>query len=338
MADYIEHTDLHSIKSSTCHICETPVTDVGQPGAVLGKCRDYEEYYRLLCICTNDYMSNDEFGEDGREEWRWGAETSLLESGVHLEEGVLWALGCVGLRTLIVLDMLHTIYLGLLKHVMEWVIPFLTQNEWIDKFNRLWREMPPYPGFEPFHKSYTSTQQWQGKEMRRVGRVLLPIFVGALHNPSRLQKERFDKAISCVKAFVNFHPMTQYQSHTEETIGYMKEYFDKSLCSKDVFARYRLSNSGKKTADEYRKKRAEYYRCTYVQLIQLLDEPIGMSSTHLIRRRGSNPEFKDLVLKTRKAYIENPDAPSWSVRLLLYTDGFWVPSNPLMGLSGLVQS
>ncbi|KAI5802753.1 hypothetical protein FPQ18DRAFT_300871 [Pyronema domesticum] len=132
--------------------------------------------------------------------------------------------------------------------------------------------------------------------------------------------------------------MTQYRSHTEETIGYMKEYFDEFLRSKDVFTRYRLSKSGKKTADEYRKERAEYYRCTYVQLIQLLGEPIGMSSTYLIRRRGSNAEFKDLVLKARKAYIENPDAVFWSVRLLLYVDGFWVPSNSLLGLSGQLQS
>jgi len=54
---------------------------------------------------------------------------------------------CISPRTIIVPDILHTIFLGMIKHLMDWAMLFLEQHSRIDKFNQLWALMPPYPGF-----------------------------------------------------------------------------------------------------------------------------------------------------------------------------------------------
>jgi len=44
------------------------------------------------------------------------------------------------------LDLLHNIYLGLFKHMMEWVEGFLKKHKRQLAFNTSWKEIPPYPG------------------------------------------------------------------------------------------------------------------------------------------------------------------------------------------------
>jgi len=44
-------------------------------------------------------------------------------------------------------DLWHKIYLGLFKHMMEWVEGFLKKHKRQQAFNRAWKEMPPYTGF-----------------------------------------------------------------------------------------------------------------------------------------------------------------------------------------------
>jgi hypothetical protein len=96
--------------------------------------------------------------------------------------------------------MLHTSYLGILKHLMDWVIPFLEHHNQMDRFNQICRQMSPYLGFTPFTKPYTAVLQWRGKEMRMLSRTLLPLFVSCLLEPSSEQWQPFKDAILCVKA------------------------------------------------------------------------------------------------------------------------------------------
>jgi hypothetical protein len=57
--------------------------------------------------------------------------------------------------TIIVPDILHTVYLSMLKHMMDWVMSFLEQHCRMDKFNQAWAMMRPYPGFARFNKPYS---------------------------------------------------------------------------------------------------------------------------------------------------------------------------------------
>jgi len=44
-------------------------------------------------------------------------------------------------------DLLHNIYLGLFKHIMEWVEGFLKKHKRQQALEDAWKEIPPYPGF-----------------------------------------------------------------------------------------------------------------------------------------------------------------------------------------------
>jgi len=44
-------------------------------------------------------------------------------------------------------DMLHTIYLGLFKHMMDWIQGFLKKHARQQAFDDALKALPPYPGF-----------------------------------------------------------------------------------------------------------------------------------------------------------------------------------------------
>ena len=51
-------------------------------------------------------------------------------------------------------DILHNIYLGLFKHMMEWVEGFLKKHKQQQAFDDTWKEIPPYPAFSVPKKTY----------------------------------------------------------------------------------------------------------------------------------------------------------------------------------------
>ena len=66
---------------------------------------------------------------------------------VRTSGGIMWNRKCISPTTSMIPDILHTIYLGMFKHFIDWVTSCLEQHSGIDKFNPLWAIMPPYPGF-----------------------------------------------------------------------------------------------------------------------------------------------------------------------------------------------
>jgi len=78
---------------------------------------------------------------------RWEARQYLEDGAGGTSEGVFWIMKCITPTTIIVLYILHYIYLGMHKHLMDWVTSFHEQHSRIVKFNQLGAMMPPYPGF-----------------------------------------------------------------------------------------------------------------------------------------------------------------------------------------------
>jgi len=77
-------------------------------------------------------------------------------------------------------DMLHTVYLGLFKHMMDWIHRFLKKLMRQQAFDNSWKALPPYPGFFVPKKTYREVTQWQGKEMRNLRRCWLVVLAVAL--------------------------------------------------------------------------------------------------------------------------------------------------------------
>jgi hypothetical protein len=75
------------------------------------------------------------------------ARPDVKDQVVGTSEGIFWNMNCISPKTSIVPDILHTVYLRLLQHLIDWVTSFLKQHTRIDKFNHLWAMMLPYPGF-----------------------------------------------------------------------------------------------------------------------------------------------------------------------------------------------
>ena len=126
---------------------------------------------------------------------------------------------------------------------MEWVEGFLKKHKWQQPFDDAWKELPPYPGFSVPKRAYREVTQWQGKAMHYLGRCISTVLSSALRNPDSSQHQDFNIALKCVGALVDFSLMTQYRSHTPDTLAYIERYLQTLHLTKDIFLEFRTSKS-----------------------------------------------------------------------------------------------
>ena len=79
--------------------------------------------------------------------------------------------------------------------------------------------------------------------MRNLGRCISAVLASALRNPDSSQHQDFNIALKCVGALVDFSLMTQYRSHTPDTLVYMERYLQAFHQMKDIFLEFRTSKS-----------------------------------------------------------------------------------------------
>ncbi|KAF8536975.1 hypothetical protein BDD12DRAFT_704588, partial [Trichophaea hybrida] len=131
-------------------------------------------------------------------------------------------------------DNLHVIYLGMFKHLMEWIEEFLHRYQRRTEFDLVWQTIPSYPGFSHPSKPYRQITQFQGKDMRNIGRIIYPALAAALWNPQPRHRDIFHRAIACVRAMACFSLMAQYRAHDQATIEYLRLYLEEFHRSKDA--------------------------------------------------------------------------------------------------------
>ena len=140
-------------------------------------------------------------------------------------------------------DLLHNIYLGVFKHMMQWVEGFLKKHKQQQAFDDAWKEIPPYPGFSVPKKAYREVTQWQRKVMRNLGLCISVVVASALRNPDSSQHHYFQIALKCVSALVDCSLMAQYRSHTPDTLSYPERYLLTFHQTKDIFLEFRTSKA-----------------------------------------------------------------------------------------------
>jgi len=151
-------------------------------------------------------------------------------------------------------DMLHTIYLGLFKHMMDSIEGFLKKHRRLQAFIDVWKALRPYPGILVPKKAYREVTQWQAKEKRNLGRCILGVLAVALRQPGGAQAIPFKRALGCVRALIDFNMMAQYRSHTLDNIAYMEDYSDKFHRMKDIFLEFRVTKHTQAKVDKQRKE------------------------------------------------------------------------------------
>jgi len=123
-ADHSESATIHAIYFNRCPLCECPADDLGDhplPGFEYHK-RDPIRYQKL---------------------WDVKDTTSFQTSGVKPIANFLWTLPEVP-WDIVRADLLHTIFLAIIDHLMEWVQAFVTEHNRLMVFEDIWRSIPPY--------------------------------------------------------------------------------------------------------------------------------------------------------------------------------------------------
>jgi len=232
LADHMENSTIHGIYTTRCTICESAQDRLGNL-----------QKYPL---------------RDAQQYWEWVNKSdteSLHMRGVKYIRNALWTLRDVIPWELVRSDILHTILLGNLQHLLDWIKEFLESHDRLNAFDSIWSSMAPYPGNYVLRKSYQLLSQVSGKEMRSILMVILGVFTASLRRktnavrPPAGQEQDFRKAITCVRYLTDFALLSRYRSHTDSTIGYMEQYLQQFHKTKDVFLRYRAGKVAKAKAD-----------------------------------------------------------------------------------------
>ena len=216
IADHMENIARHGIKGNVCPKCEVLPGELGTDANSHWAC-EYARYER----CERESASDD-------------SRTMFETLGIDLEKNVFHGLHRVSAPGLHKPHLLHTVYLGLIKHLMDWISGFLKKHARLQPFDDTWKALPPYQGFFVPKKAYREVTQWQGKEMRNLGWCLLGVLAVALRQPDSRQVIPLKHGLDCVRALVDFNMMAQYRSHTRETIAYMEGYLDRFHRMKEI--------------------------------------------------------------------------------------------------------
>ena len=110
-------------------------------------------------------------------------------------------------------------------------------------FDDAWKELPPYPRLSVPNRPYCEVKQWQGKDMRNLCGCSSAVVASTLRNRDSSQHQDFNITLKCVGALVDFCLMTQYRSHTPDTLAYMEKYLQTFHQTKDIFLEFRTSKS-----------------------------------------------------------------------------------------------
>jgi len=157
LADHLENSILHGIYATRCLICESPQDKLG---------------------CLQEYPLR-----NAQQYQSWiddSDKESLHNKGVKLVQNALWSLQDTVPHQLIRSDILHTMLLGNLQHLMDWITGFLKYHNRLPAFDDVWSSLPRYPGIHVPHKSYRLLSQLSGKEMRSILMVILGVFTVVL--------------------------------------------------------------------------------------------------------------------------------------------------------------
>jgi len=118
IADHMENVTLHGIQSNACPKCEVPAEELGSR-ASHHRARDYARYERYEC----ENPSRDSETHDAAHA-HYTNETHGIQRGQNVFQGLVR----VSTPDLHKPDMLHTLYLGLFKHMMDWIQGFLKKT------------------------------------------------------------------------------------------------------------------------------------------------------------------------------------------------------------------
>ncbi|EPS92913.1 hypothetical protein FOMPIDRAFT_1137110, partial [Fomitopsis schrenkii] len=106
-------------------------------------------------------------------------------------------------------DVLHQLYQGVLKHIIEWCTYLVDPRE----LDRQIRCLPPAYGIRHFKNGISALSQVSGTERKHIARILLACLVGKIPK----------KVMTAFRSILDFIYLAQYTAHDSDTLGYMEK-------------------------------------------------------------------------------------------------------------------
>jgi hypothetical protein len=139
-------------------------------------------------------------------------------------------------------DLLHTMQIGMLDHLQEWIFHFMKTHQGFNKSNAIWLSVPAYHNLTPKHKSNDEVSQWNKKELDNMSWYLLGVVTQSVRGGSHAQHSIFNHAISCTLALIEFYMYAPYTSHDDATLNYMEDTLHCNHTFQNVFLLGRAGN------------------------------------------------------------------------------------------------
>lgn len=139
-ADYPKHITLQCLQSGVCQWCEIDKNLLGDSpinAKIQPRLRDHIIYQRL---------------------WLKGKFDELLSCEVCLIQNALWSISATG-HEFPKQDILHTIWLGMIKHLIEWLVSFLEKHSRMSVFNQIWLSVSSFYDMTAPNKTYSDVTQ-----------------------------------------------------------------------------------------------------------------------------------------------------------------------------------
>ncbi|EPS92600.1 hypothetical protein FOMPIDRAFT_1137569 [Fomitopsis schrenkii] len=106
-------------------------------------------------------------------------------------------------------DVLHQLYQGVFKHIIEWCSVLVDERE----LDRRIRCLPPSYGVRHFKNGISALSQVSGTERKHMAHILLACLVGKIPN----------KVMIAFRAILDFIYLAQYTAHDNDTLEYMEK-------------------------------------------------------------------------------------------------------------------
>ncbi|TBU58884.1 hypothetical protein BD310DRAFT_850215 [Dichomitus squalens] len=200
IGDYPEQLLVTCCKNGTCPKCAVPRSELGSTTEPERELRDLNAVFRAL----------DEVDNTARVYSR-----ACRDAGIKPVKHPFWEdLPYTNIFRSITPDVLHQLYQGVIKHLLEW----LKAAYGTEEIDARCRRLPPNHQLRIFFKGISTLQRVTGKEHADICRQLLGFVVGLplRHGTSAI------RVVRAVRALLDFLYLAQYPAHTSDTLSLLQ--------------------------------------------------------------------------------------------------------------------
>lgn len=217
VADYPEQCLVTCSKGNSCPKCYCSKTQFGEPN--LADLRTQESTLQVISQAAEETINKSD------SVFRKACQDRLVSGYVTQPfwEGFPYA----NIHVSITPDVLHQLYQGVVKHLVEWVQSIMSEKELDARI----RALPPAFGVRQFTKGISHLEQVTGPERKAIAKILLGCLIGKMPT----------KGLAACRALLDFVYMAQNSSQDDVTLDYMrtalKEWFKNRSYFTDVGVR-----------------------------------------------------------------------------------------------------